>query len=266
MKTFELRDILNRSLESGQNAAEFIGAGRPISGYAEMRPADLYMITTSDDAIAGSADALAESMLIKPGTIAFHVSGALPSTVLGPIQEKGGQIASVHPIKSFVYIADLVADFAGTSCGIEGDDLAVRVLTKAFNEIGGRAFPVDSRFKTIYHAGSVLVCNYLTALIETGLRAYQKGGLSRETALRVMEPLVRGTVENLFRVGTVQALTGPIARGDCATVSRQLSSLDDWDIDIALIYRALGRIALDLSVQKGEASVKDLALLSKMLK
>jgi len=80
-----------------------------------------------------------------------------------------------------------------------------------------------------------------------------------------MEPLVRGTVDNIFRDGTVQALTGPIARGDCAVVSGQLEALDDWDSEIALVYRALGRIALDLSSRRGGASAGDLAALREML-
>ena len=262
---FELRDILNRSLESGESSAAFIGAGRPVARYDEMRPADLYLIAASDDAIAGCAEALAASGLIRPGTIACHLSGALPSTVLAPVRERGGEVASVHPVKSFADPSASVADFAGTWCGIEGDAQAVALLSAAFGTIGGNIFPVDPHFKTVYHAGSVLVCNYLTSLIEVGVRAYQKGGLPRETALQVMEPLVRGTLDNIFRVGTVQALTGPIARGDAAVVSGQLDALDGWDSEIALIYRALGRVALDLSRERGRASEGDLTALKEML-
>ena len=264
-KLFEVRDILNRSLESAQDAAAFIGAGRPVPGYAEMRPAEIYLIAAADDGIAGCAADLAASGLVGPGTIVCHLSGALPSSILAPVSVPGGTIASVHPVKSFADPSQSVADFAGTWCGIEGDAAAVASLSAAFCAIGGKIFSVDARFKSVYHAGSVLVCNYLTALVETGVRAYQKGGLPRQTALEVMEPLVRGTVENIFRSGTVQALTGPIARGDCAVVARQLDALDDWDSGIALIYRALGRIALDLSQKRGGASAGDLARLREML-
>jgi predicted short-subunit dehydrogenase-like oxidoreductase (DUF2520 family) len=264
-KVFEVRDILNRSLESAQCAAAFIGAGRPVPGYPEMRPADLYLIAAADDGIAGCAADLAASGLVQPGTVVCHLSGALPSSVLAAVAERGGATASVHPVKSFADPLVSVASFAGTWCGIEGDAAAVACLSDAFTAIGGKVFPLDARFKTVYHAGSVLVCNYLTALVEAGVRAYQKGGLPRETALKVMEPLVRGAVENIFRAGTAQALTGPIARGDCAVVSGQLAALDQWDSEIALIYRALGRVALELSEQRGVASAGDLAALREIL-
>lgn len=262
---FELRDILNRSMESGQKAAAFIGAGRAVSGLGEMRSADLYLIAASDDAIAGCALELAASGLVRPGTIACHLSGALQSEVLAPIREKGGLVASLHPVKSFADPNASVADFSGTWCGIEGDAPAVALLSDAIAAIGGSLFPVDPHFKTVYHAGSVLVCNYLTALMEVGARAYQKGGLPRETALQVMEPLVRGTLDNIFRVGTVQALTGPIARGDAAVVSAQLDALEGWDREVALIYRTLGRVALELSRLRGVAPESGLAAVEELL-
>ena len=264
-KVFQVQDIMTCSLEGARSSAAFIGAGRAVAGLGELRPADLFFIAVDDDSIAGCAAALAGSGVVRPGAIVCHLSGSLPSSVLAPVTGPGGLVASVHPVKSFTDPLDSVAGFAGTWCGIEGDAPALACLSDAFSAIGGRPFPVDARFKAIYHAGSVLVCNYLTALVEAGARAYQKGGLPRETALSVLEPLVRGTVQNIFRSGTAQALTGPIARGDCQVVARQLEALDDWDGGIALIYRALGRIALDLSQQRGCASPEDLALLQRLL-
>lgn len=263
---FEIRGILNRSLASGEEAAAFIGGGRALSGYAEMTAADIYLIATSDDAIAGSAEALAASGLPIKGRVLFHVSGALPGSILAPLRALGGEVASVHPVKSFAGAGESVQSFQGTWCGIEGDAAAVAELTEAFTAIGARPFPVDSRFKAIYHAGSVFVCNYLAALMEVGLRAYERGGMPRETALQVMEPLVRGTLENVFAVGPAQALTGPIARGDAAVVGRQLDALEGWDREISDLYKRLGRVALSLARQRaGERDKSGFADLEKLL-
>jgi predicted short-subunit dehydrogenase-like oxidoreductase (DUF2520 family) len=262
---FLIGDILNRSLQSGRQAADFIGAGRPLADHAQMRAADCYLIAASDDAIAGCAGDLAASGVVGPGSVVCHLSGALPSSALAALGGLGAQVASVHPVKSFADPAASVADFAGTWCGIEGDAPAVALLSEAFGAIGGRIFSVDPRYKSVYHAGSVLVCNYLTALLEVGARAYEKGGLPRETALQVMEPLVRGTIDNVFRDGTARALTGPIARGDGAVVSRQLAALQEWDGEIAGIYRALGLVALDLSRLRGAAPEEDLAVIEQLL-
>jgi predicted short-subunit dehydrogenase-like oxidoreductase (DUF2520 family) len=265
-QVFRIQEILTRSPETALGAAGFIGAGHPVHRITDLQPADILILAVSDDAIAGCAAELAASGTVAQGTIACHLSGALSSEVLAPLARCGALTASVHPVKSFADSAAAAADFEGTWCGMEGDAAALATLEEGFRAIGGTTFGVDPRFKTIYHAGSVLVCNYLTALVEAGVRAYQKGGLPRDTALQVLEPLARGTLDNIFRTGTALALTGPIARGDAATVGRQLDALEDWDAGIAEIYRVLGRMALQLAGERGTASQNGLERIAQLLK
>jgi predicted short-subunit dehydrogenase-like oxidoreductase (DUF2520 family) len=158
-----------------------------------------------------------------------------------------------------------VRTFSGTYCTAEGEAAALAVLLPAFEKIGARVSAIDAQSKTLYHAASVMVCNYLTALMEAGLKCYEKAGLPRATASAMMEPLVRETVDNLFKLGTVNALTGPIARGDHAVVARQLAALRAFDPRIAEIYRALGVMAVELSRAQGGASETVMALLHRTL-
>jgi predicted short-subunit dehydrogenase-like oxidoreductase (DUF2520 family) len=139
------------------------------------------------------------------------------------------------------------------------------VLIPAFETAGARLSRIDPAFKAIYHAASVIVCNYLTALMEAGLRSYEKAGLQRDEALRMMEPLVRETVDNVFRIGTVDALTGPIARGDHAIVERQATALAAWNGNVADVYRDLGRIAVELAQAQGKADAAALAVIARTL-
>ena len=74
-----------------------------------------------------------------------------------------------------------------------------------------------------------------------------------------MEPLVRETIDNVFRLGTASALTGPIARGDHALVERQVAALQAWNGDVAGLYRDLGRIAVELAQAQGGADPAALA-------
>lgn len=261
----ELRDVLTRSEATAHAAVAFIGGGRPVTDFAQLKAADLYLITSSDDAVVPCVHGLCASGALGAQALVCHVSGALGSEVLLPARQCGAQVASVHPVKSFADPAAAVGDFAGTWCGVEGDRLATEQVGALFEAIGGRIFSIDPRFKAIYHAGSVLACNGLTALLESAVMAYVKGGLDRETALQVMEPLVRGTVENVFRSGTAAALTGPIARGDGAVVERQLGALDEWNAGVALVYRSLGAVALELSRRRGQAGTAELARIETLL-
>jgi predicted short-subunit dehydrogenase-like oxidoreductase (DUF2520 family) len=156
--------------------------------------------------------------------------------------------------------------FAGTWCAAEGDAAALQVLRPAFERIGARVSEIAPQHKTLYHAASVIACNYLVALMETGLRCYEQTGLERGSALAMMEPLARETLDNVFRLGTAPALTGPIARGDEAVVTEHLAALGAWDADVAELYRRLGAIALELARRQGEASPEALARLAEMLR
>ena len=262
---FTIQDVLDRRLEQSRAAVAFIGQGTAVDAVGQMRAAGAWMLTPPDDQIVACCAALAASGLLAAGNIVFHCSGALPSRDLAPAAARGAVVASVHPLKSFADPASAAQTFSGTYCAAEGDAAALAVLRPAFERIGGSVSEIDPGFKTVYHAASVIVCNYLTALLETGLRCYEKSGFERETALRMMEPLVRETLDNAFRLGTVQALTGPIARGDHAVVAHQLEALGAWEPRIATIYRQLGAVAVELARAQGKADADALAAIERML-
>jgi predicted short-subunit dehydrogenase-like oxidoreductase (DUF2520 family) len=260
-ETFTVQDVLSGSRASAARATAFIGAGRAAEGVADLRAANVWMLTPPDDRIG--ACALAVSALIRHGDVAFHASGALASEVLAPLRARGAAIASVHPLKTFADPARAVDTFAGTPCAAEGDAVALAVLQPAFGRIGATVFPFDAARKTEYHAASVLASNDLVALMEAALRCYAQAGFTRADALRLMEPLVRETVDNVFRLGPAAALTGPVARGDAAVVARQRAALASHP-ELAAVYRDLGRIALELAREQGRAPAEALAAVARV--
>lgn len=248
--TFLVQDVLNRSLESARQATRFMRAGAPQDDYRCLHPADIYLIGTPDDQIESTCVRLAAEGLFHQGCIVFHCSGALSSTVLRSAAERGAFIASAHPIRSFAGPEQVAGSFAGTFCGIEGDTAATMILDAGFSAIGARTVPIDREFKTVYHAAAVFASNYLVTLLDTAVAAYEKSGIPRDVALQLMEPLVRGTVDNVFRLGPVDALTGPIARGDVSTVVRQYRAVKAWDRKRGALYKILGKFTAHIAARK----------------
>lgn len=263
-KVFEIQDVLTRSRASAAEGVKFIGAGNAVGHLTEMRSADVWMIATRDDAIVPSAVTLAESGKVTPDDIVFHVSGATPSADLAPVKSGGALVASVHPIKTFTDAEAAARTFSGTYCAAEGDAEALDVLRPAFEKIGARLFDIDSSLKPVYHSGGVFACNYLVALIEGAVTAHEKAGIPRAASLKALEPMVRETVDAIFRQGPERALTGPISRGDVATVKRQLAAVDGWDPAMGALYRGLGLIAVDLARRDGRLDGKRAAELQNL--
>jgi len=263
---FRVTSILNRSLESASKAVEFVGSGRAVGTYAELGEADVVMISTPDESIEGCCRELCDSGVLAPGVVVFHCSGSLPSQLLDPARGQGASIAGIHPVKSFAEVATSVETFAGTFCALEGDPAACEVLDDALRRCGATTFHVEAEFKTIYHTATVIACNYLVALMEVGLRCFEKAGLDRRTAMEVAKPIVAETVDNVFKLGPVDALTGPIARGEPSVVQRQLEALGEWDEDVRRVYESLGRIAVELSAARGNADPDVLAAIKTLLR
>jgi predicted short-subunit dehydrogenase-like oxidoreductase (DUF2520 family) len=248
-----IQDVLNRSTESAAQAIAYIGAGRPSSSFMDLRPADIFLLACSDDQITACCDALAATGVLLPGTVVFHCSGALRSSTLMAAANHGALIASVHPIRSFAAPDQVIRSFSGTYCGTEGNLDAIAILENLFSAIGGILVPIDADAKTVYHSAAVFASNYLVTLIDVSLDAYLKAGIPRETALRLMEPLVRETVDNIFRLGPADALSGPIARGDVKTVVRQYRAVKIWDKRRAGLYKLMGKLTSEIAKRRARS-------------
>jgi predicted short-subunit dehydrogenase-like oxidoreductase (DUF2520 family) len=261
-----VQDVLSAEIATAESAVAFIGAGRAVRVLREMRPARLWLLTPPDAAIASVATALLATGQVRKGDVVFHCSGSQSSSLLAPLSAAAALVASVHPLKSFADPATAAQTFKGTYCAAEGDAAALTMLTPLFEQLGAQVTVIDPAGKTLYHAASVLVCNDLTALLEAGLRAYERAGIERNAAQSMMEPLVRETLDNVFALGTTRALTGPVARGDADVLARQLAALNILDPRIAEAYRALNRIALDLARAQGGVSEAALDAVEQALK
>jgi predicted short-subunit dehydrogenase-like oxidoreductase (DUF2520 family) len=246
----ELRDLLSRTEASARSACGFIGGGRPLVDYADLAPADIYLIATPDDQIASCCNRLVESGMVRPGVVVFHCSGALASTVLAPAAACGARIASMHPVRSFASPEQVALSFAGTWCGVEGDAAALAALRPLFTGIGAKLVDIDPAAKTVYHAAAVFACNYLVTLLDVAAQAYRHAGIPEDVAMQMMAPLVDKTVERAFTAGAAAALSGPIARGDMATVAKQQAAVSAWDAGKGELYALLARETLALAQRR----------------
>ena len=201
---------LGQALELAGLAVEpLVGRDGDIAGAAT--GVDLLVFAVPDGAIAGVASA------VRPveSTVVAHLAGSLGLDVLAPHARR----AWLHPLVALPD-PELGAQrlLAGAWFAVDGDPL-VRGVVAA---LGGSAFTVPDSARTTYHAAAVIASNHLVALLGQAERVAADAGVPLEAYL----DLVRATVENVASLGPSAALTGPVARGDWATVERHLAALD----------------------------------------
>ncbi|NVM76773.1 putative short-subunit dehydrogenase-like oxidoreductase (DUF2520 family) [Duganella sp. SG902] len=248
---FHIQQVLTRSADSAREAVAFIGAGGVATAYGQLQPAAVHVLAVGDDQIAPACAALARAVPLA-GSVVFHCSGALASDRLQAARDAGALVASVHPIRSFADPDVVAAQFAGTFCGIEGDEGALAVLTPALHAIGAQPVPIKAEAKTVYHAAAVFASNYLVTVLDAALRAYQAAGIPEPVARQLAQPLAAESMANVFRLGAAAALSGPIARGDMATVARQQQAVSAWDEETGALYRSLVAPTTELARRKVE--------------
>ena len=207
---------------------------------ARLPPGHAARLCVPDREIAGCAEALATNSDWH-GKIALHCSGALSSSELDALKKKGAAVGSVHPLMTFV--RNVRPSLKGVPFGLEGDPVAVRTGRRIVHDLGGEPFPLAAEHKPAYHAWGGFTSPLLVAALVAGEQVAMQAGMSRSLARRRMFKIVQQTIANYFEKGPADAFSGPIIRGDAATVQKHLLVLNEVP-EAKQVYLALARSAL----------------------
>jgi predicted short-subunit dehydrogenase-like oxidoreductase (DUF2520 family) len=192
---------------------------------------DAVLLCVPDEAIAASAELVAQA---DPAPrLVGHTSGA---TTLDHLDAVPAEVArfSLHPLQTF---ADTATSVAGTPCAIAGSDAAaVAFAGELAVALGMRPFEVPEERRAAYHAAACIASNFLVALEQTATEVMERAGI--EDGRELLAPLVLNTAANWAELGS-EALTGPIARGDAATVERHREALAELAPELLPAYEAL---------------------------
>jgi len=210
---------------------------------------DIVWITVPDDAIAAVARTLASSQDWRR-KIVFHSSGALTSDELDTLRARGASVAAVHPMMTFV--RDALPQMAGVSFALEGDPAAIRAARRIVENLGGRPFGITKQNKVLYHVFGSFASPLVIALMATLEEVAQAAGIRKADIKPVMTPLLWQTLRNYLKHDAETAFSGPLVRGDVATVRRHLRELQKLP-HAREVYVALAKAAVKkLRVKKRE--------------
>ena len=208
---------------------------------------DALVVAVPDGAIDEVAERLAR-LSLPPSLPVLHTSGSRGGDALAALAARGHPVGSAHPLAA---LADPVAGaerLAGATWGIEGEGGALALAERIVAACGGRALHLRPGAKAVYHAAAVFASNYAVALLAVAERLMEEAGVPGEEARPALTGLAGGAVENVGARGPVEALTGPVARGDEGTVGLHLARLS---ADERTLYSLLGREALRLAREGG---------------
>jgi predicted short-subunit dehydrogenase-like oxidoreductase (DUF2520 family) len=242
--------IAARNLAAARRAVRFIGKGAPTAlSDSRLQGASVFLITTSDSAIAGVARTLAQQGRggdAWQGKVVLHTCGSLGSAVLRPLKLRGAAIGSLHPYQTVPNPQSGLRNLGGAFWALEGDRPALRVARDWVRRMGGVAFPIRPEEKTLYHLSAFIVCPTLVTLMAQATDLLKQAGVPLRISRPMLRQFVAETARNFADLGARRSLTGPAVRGDWATIRRHLTALKRSAPAFVPVYKSLLQAMLRL--------------------
>lgn len=165
-----------------------------------------------------------------------HVSGATP---LDALDRSSGEAFGLHPLQSFAG-GEGPGAFRGVGCAIAGrSPEALSVARGLAERLGMAPIEIADAERAAYHAAASVASNFLVTLQAAAERLAGGAGIAPAEARALLGPLVLATVGNWAERGPEAALTGPVARGDHATVARQREAVERHAPDLLDLFDEL---------------------------
>jgi predicted short-subunit dehydrogenase-like oxidoreductase (DUF2520 family) len=234
---------------SGRDPVSALGVDRMarlLPGIARVPLADLVtaggivLLAVPDAVLAGVVASIATvPPASRAATVYWHLSGATGIRALAPLGEPAGaRLLALHPAMTFTgTVADL-PQLRGVTWACTCDDDSVELAHTLVRALGGRPVELTETDRPRYHAALSHASNFFTVLQSQAADLLRSIGVTDPASM--LGPLVRSALTNALADPPVY--TGPISRGDVATIRTHLAAFDDPDT--SLTYAALSTAVL----------------------
>ncbi|GAC1328945.1 MAG: hypothetical protein NVSMB13_16350 [Mycobacteriales bacterium] len=235
--------------DASRQRAERMLPGVPLLSVEEVvARATVLLLTVPDDALPDLVEGLAQTGAIRPGQLVIHASGRYGIGVLDPVVRRGALPLALHPVMTFTGSSVDLQRLAGASFGVTSPVELRPVAEALVLEMGAEPVWVAEEARPLYHAALAAGANHLVTLVAASADLLREAGVDEPG--RMLGPLLGAALDNALRTGDA-ALTGPVARGDAATVAAHLRALAAAAPEMVPSYVALARLTADRSLAAG---------------
>ena len=208
--------------------------------------ADLVLLAVPDDAIDAVATGLAAVGAWRQGQLVVHCSGAKGLAALDGASAAGAIGMAIHPAMTFTGTSLDLDRMVGATFAVTAPAAFLPIAQALVMEVGGEPLVLDDAQRPLYHAALVHGANHAVTLVAQAAALLAAAGV--EEPARVLGPLVHASIEGALAdaPGAVSTLTGPVVRGDTATVAAHVRALAHRPEALAA-YRAMAMATAELA-------------------
>lgn len=250
---FNISGVYSRSSNSQKYLCAKLGKAFESNLEETIKNSELIFISVSDNNIIQVSEEIAQKIdddILCSKTF-IHLSGALTTKALKPLGDLGAYTGSLHPIQSIADKDNGWKKLYNIYYDFEGCEEALTQALSIVKSFESRLIKIKEQDKTLYHAAACIISNYTVTLSYAAHEILENIGFDGKTAHEAFLPLITNTVDNIERLGSVGALTGPVSRGDHSVIEEHIKALDSLDKNLKNIYKVLGRKTIEIARKKG---------------
>lgn len=252
-KGFSPMGVYSKSYSSSEFLSKALNVPGRNDFLTAIELADVIFITVNDSDIRKVSEYIAYEIpheLVKGKTF-IHCSGVATSEELQALAEQDTVVASLHPLQTFPNKETGWVNFDNIYFSFEGDKRAIPTARQIVDGFDSRMIFLSKEDKALYHAAACILSNYTVTLANLASDIFDAIGIKKEEGIRAMMPLLKTTVDNIYKYGAIQAITGPISRGDTETVKKHLDGFGKKGVPIGQVYKQLGKRTVRIAYEKG---------------
>jgi len=226
----------------------------------------IFILSVPDNEIEPVADKLAKLNLDFPNSLFIHLSGSQDISQLKSISKKKAHTASFHIMQTFP--SKKTRNIKNSFSSIEtASDNASDYLFGLAKDLILNPFRLNSADKVNYRLAGVYASNFINAVLFQSQKLADILNIKDHSYNDIFAPLLLSTVKNIIKSGPVQALSGPIERGDPDTIRKHIKSLKQSsgkNTDALLSYISLSLILIKAAAEKsgclnkGQVEIKEI--------
>lgn len=187
---------------------------------------------------------------IASGTVILHTSGSAEPPLMHDLAGAGISGGTFHPLVPFANPDRALELLKRAWIGIDGDDQARATSRRLAGHVGARTLDIPPGGKAVYHAAAVMSSNFPIVLASLACELLHGLGIPERSAQQAVHSLMEGAVSNISDTPPLEALTGPVVRGEADTVLAHLAALRGHN-DARAVYKRLSLATVEMASRRG---------------
>jgi len=225
------------------------------SNQSVVEVADLVIIATWDQAMVP----IINQIQWRPNKGVVHTSGFFGTDILEPAKRAGARVGGLHPAQLFANVEQALQALPGSTFCLMGEPPLLDTLKQLVSAIKCKWIVLTTDQKPLYHVALAFAADFPMVCIKIATDLFQKFGISPGETLKILAPIIRGSVEGTLSIGFPHCFSGPITRGDLGVLSKHVATIEKYEPSLASLFKALDAHIVPMALAKGtidEATAK----------